>query len=115
MKIWIFQTGEPLPSDGADARPMRAMNVASALVNRGHNVVLWSSSFYHQEKRHRSRHYEKIQLSEELEVRLIPSCGYDRNIGPGRLLDHAQLALNLKKPSLRKNSSRCGICGLSSH
>jgi len=97
MKVWIFQTGEPLPSDGGAPRPMRAMNLASVLIERGHEVILWSSAFYHQEKRHRSRNFQQIILSRQLTVNLVPSAGYSRNIGPDRLYDHAVLALNLRK------------------
>lgn len=75
---------------------MRAMNLADTLVQRGHRVTLWSSAFFHQEKRHRSKKSLKLALSSLLEVRLIPSIGYTRNIGFGRLIDHAQLAINLR-------------------
>jgi len=95
--FWILQTGEPLHIDGDNARPMRAMNLSNALVDAGHKVVLWSSAFYHQEKRHRSLTQQNFTISDNLEIRLIPSCGYQKNIGFGRLIDHAQLALNLKK------------------
>jgi glycosyltransferase involved in cell wall biosynthesis len=95
MKVWILQTGEPLHIDVGNPRPMRAMNLANALVEAGHNVVLWSSAFYHQEKQHRSRDAARITISEHLEIRLIPSPGYMRNIGLGRLWDHAVLARNL--------------------
>lgn len=76
---------------------MRAMNLADALVTAGHHVILWSSGFYHQAKRHRSRHYRRIIIHERLEIRLIPSPGYTAHIGAGRLWDHALLALNLRK------------------
>jgi len=97
LTVWIFQTGEPLPIDEGLPRPMRAMNLSSALVNAGHKVVLWSAAFHHHEKRHRSNEFAKIKVNDKLEVRLIPSCGYQRNIGMGRLIDHAQLAYNLKQ------------------
>lgn len=97
MEIWIFQTGEPLHSDGGKPRPMRAMNLANKLVSKGHNVILWSSSFYHQEKKHRSADFEKIRVNSHLEIRLIPSPGYKRNISISRLFDHYILALNLYK------------------
>lgn len=97
ITAWIFQTGEPLHIDEGDPRPMRAMNLANALVGRGHRVVLWSSAFFHQEKRHRSKEYRVLQVSDQMEIRLIPSMGYERNIGLGRLADHAQLAINLKR------------------
>jgi len=79
------------------------MNLANALVAAGHNVVLWSTAFYHQEKRHRTRGAERMVISPQLEIRLIPSPGYRRNIGLGRLWDHAILAHNLLK--LLKNEA----------
>jgi glycosyltransferase involved in cell wall biosynthesis len=97
LLIWVFQTGEPLPIDGENVRPMRAINLCNALIQAGHKVVLWSSAFYHQEKHHRTSTAQSIRVSDNLEIRLIPSRGYKRNIGLGRLVDHAQLALNLKK------------------
>ncbi|MBU2622665.1 MAG: glycosyltransferase [Proteobacteria bacterium] len=97
MNIWLLQTGEPLHIDAGNPRPMRAMNLANSLVDAGHKVVLWSSAFYHQEKRHRSRGTQRIIVSPQLEIRLIPSPGYVNNIGPGRLWDHAVLARNLKR------------------
>lgn len=95
MNVWLLQTGEPLHIDAGNPRPMRAMNLANALAEAGHKVVLWSSAFYHQEKRHRSRSAQRIIVSPQLEIRLIPSPGYVRNIGLGRLWDHAVLARNL--------------------
>jgi glycosyltransferase involved in cell wall biosynthesis len=97
LNIWVLQTGEPLHSDSGNPRPMRAMNLVDALNSAGHKVVVWSSSFYHQEKRHRSRAYQKIVCSDKLEIRLIMSPGYDRNIGFGRLFDHWVLGWNLNR------------------
>jgi glycosyltransferase involved in cell wall biosynthesis len=97
LTIWLLQTGEPLHIDEGNPRPMRAMNLANALVASGHKVVLWSSIFYHQEKRHRVQGSDRIVVSPGLEIRLIKSPGYRRNIGLGRLWDHAVLARNLAK------------------
>lgn len=97
LLVWVFQTGEPLHIDGGNVRPMRAMNLSNALVRAGHRVVLWSSAFYHQEKRHRSTTAQIVKISGNIEIRLIPSRGYRRHIGVGRLIDHVQLAFNLKK------------------
>ena len=96
LLVWVLQTGEPLHIDSDLPRPMRAMNLSDMLVRAGHRVVLWSSVFHHQGKRHRSTPSERIRVSDRLEIRLIPSNGYTRNIGLGRLFDHAQLGLNLK-------------------
>lgn len=97
MKVWILQTGEPLHIDSAGLRPMRAMNLSNALIEQGHQVVLWSSDFDHFSKKHRTGKTTAIQVSENLEIRLISSCGYKSHVGLSRLFDHAQLAFNLKK------------------
>jgi glycosyltransferase involved in cell wall biosynthesis len=97
MNIWIFQTGEPLHLDGGNPRPMRAMCLANILNAQGHSVTIWSSAFFHQEKKHRSLEYKKIRCNELLEIRLIPSPGYNNNFDIKRLYDHFMLAINLKK------------------
>ena len=61
MRVWILQTGEPLHCDGGNPRPMRAMNLSNTLVALGHEVVLWSSAFFHQEKKHRSKKFKKFK------------------------------------------------------
>jgi glycosyltransferase involved in cell wall biosynthesis len=97
MLVWIFQSGEPLHVDLGNPRPMRAMNLSDKLVEAGHQVVVWSSAFNHQKKIHRTRRYKSFRVDNNLEIRLIPSCGYSKHIGFARLVDHLQMALNLKK------------------
>jgi glycosyltransferase involved in cell wall biosynthesis len=95
LVVWILQTGEPLHSDGGSVRPMRAMNLANKLIEKGHHVTIWSSAFYHQEKRHRSHQNKTVNVSENLTIKLIYSPGYSKNISLLRLLDHFIFAKNL--------------------
>ena len=97
MHIWILQTGEPLQIDSAGLRPMRAMNLSQALIEKGHSVTLWSSDFDHFAKKHRFGRMKVIKYSDNLEIRLISSRGYESNVGLSRLIDHAQLGFNLRK------------------
>jgi glycosyltransferase involved in cell wall biosynthesis len=97
MLFWIFQTGEPLPSDDGKPRPMRAINLSEALVKRGHRVEIWSSAFFHQERRHRVKKFTSLHLNDQLTIHLIPSCGYTKNLSIRRLADHAQLGFRLRK------------------
>ena len=90
MLVWILQTGEPLHIDNDNSRPMRAMNLSDKLVGSGHSVILWSSAFNHRIKKHRSKKYETHKVNDNLEIRLIPSYGYKKNISLARLLDHFQ-------------------------
>ena len=62
MNIWIFQTGEPLHIDKENSRPMRAMNLSNKLVDSGHKVILWSSSFNHQKKNTDQKNTAYIKL-----------------------------------------------------
>ena len=95
LEIWIFQTGEPLHCDAGNNRPMRAMNLADALLARGHRVVIWSADYDHFNKRFRNQVDLPIEVLPNLEIRLLPSSGYRRNIGMARLWDHALLGFNL--------------------
>jgi glycosyltransferase involved in cell wall biosynthesis len=97
MRVWIFQTGEPLQIDSAGSRPMRAVNLSNTLIEQGHDVVLWSSNFDHFSKTHRFKKGKEIQYSKNLKIKLIPSRGYNSNISISRLIDHIDLAFNLKK------------------
>tara|TARA_B100000242_G_scaffold294048_1_gene274412 strand:- start:3445 stop:4704 length:1260 start_codon:yes stop_codon:yes gene_type:complete len=97
MLVWIFQTGEPLHSDGEFARPMRAMNLANALISNGDEVVIWSSNFFHQKMKHRFKKKKSITFRKNLKINLIDSIGYKNHIGVKRMIDHAQLGLNLFK------------------
>lgn len=96
MRVWILQTGEPMPIGSLRERPMRAMNLAHALNLAGHEVVIWTSDFSHSKKQHHYGRDTKIRESELLELRLLHSRGYQRNIGLGRMLDHAQMAVRLR-------------------
>jgi glycosyltransferase involved in cell wall biosynthesis len=95
MSIWIFQTGEPIPSDDSSYRPMRAINLCNSLTERGSSVVLFTSSFFHQKRIHRSSCITQIVCSDKLTVVLIPSPGYKKNISIQRFFDHICLAFNL--------------------
>ena len=97
MNVWIFQTGEPLHIDNDNLRSMRAMNLANALLKKGHNVIIWSSGFNHVKKSQRDKVFKKIFINKKLEIRLIPSPGYKKNISIKRLFDHFMLGYSLKK------------------
>ncbi len=99
--FWIIQTGEPLHADLNNWRPMRAVNLADMLISRGHNVSLISSAFFHQEKVHRSFSNISHYHADNLATFLLPSPGYQRNIGFSRLFDHIILAVNFIRLSLR--------------
>ena len=71
MKVWIFQTGEFLPIDGKNIRPMRAMNLSEYFLKNGHSINLWSSDFSHQKKLHRNKKYTIIKLKKNFIISLV--------------------------------------------
>lgn len=95
MRVWIIQTGELLPYLHPEARPMRASNVVRALRDAGHEVVLWTSDFIHQSHEHLFGRNTILRPEPGIELRLIHSAGYSRNIGLGRVYDHTQFAKRL--------------------
>ena len=97
MKVWILQTGEPIPIDEGLPRPMRAINLTNKLILSGHKVVLFSSEFCHQTKLHRNPSLLNKPLPNGLETKLIQSPGYKQNLGIARLYDHFRLGKNLDK------------------
>jgi glycosyltransferase involved in cell wall biosynthesis len=111
MKIWILQTGEPIHIDSSGLRPMRAINLADALIEKGHQVVLWSSDFDHFTKKHRTGKNSIFEFSKGLEIRLIHSHGYKAHIGLARLFDHAQLAFNLKRELMNQTPPDIAFVG----
>tara|TARA_B100000886_G_C20426788_1_gene494541 strand:+ start:1857 stop:3125 length:1269 start_codon:yes stop_codon:yes gene_type:complete len=97
MKVWIIQTAEPIHIDKPGMRPMRAMNLADALVDSGHEVCIWTTGFLHSTKKHRTKRFVLETINNKLSIALIPSIGYKKNLGIRRVIDHIQLALNLRK------------------
>ena len=90
-RIWLVSVGEPLPVDGADARLFRIGLLHRELVGRGHDVLWWSSTFDHANKRHRFPHNHAVPLSARSELRMIHAPSYPRSTSPRRLLNHAVL------------------------
>ena len=95
--VWVIQTGEPVHTDHGIPRAMRGMAISDALVQRGQTVLFITTAFEHAGKSHRTRHVRRVFLPSGLGIMFVDSPGYKRNIGPGRLIDHAVLARRVKK------------------
>ena len=95
MNIFVLQTGEPLQCDKANRRAMRGINLTNAFVEKEHEVTFISSSFCHQDKKHRSNKLKTHHINKFLKIVLIPSPGYKKNISIKRLYDHFVLSINL--------------------
>lgn len=81
MLFWLIDPWDALPGElGYE----RGSQVANALAARGHRVLWWHSKFSHAEKVVRDR--DVVNISDRIEVRLLPAHSYESNVSYGRFL-----------------------------
>jgi glycosyltransferase involved in cell wall biosynthesis len=90
MIIWLINPYGPIP--GESWRDYSFSMMAEAFAVRGHDVVWWTSNFSHHFKRFRSKSCHDMHINEHFVVRLVPTTGYRKNIGFGRILRDAVFA-----------------------
>ncbi len=102
LNIWLVTIGEPLEKFEPDARPWRTALLARVLRDRGHDVLWWSSTFNHSNKRH---YVASISNYFYLGVRyiLLHGIAYKTNVSVARLINHFQLARTFSR--LAKNEA----------
>lgn len=83
MVIWLFNPNGPIP--GESWREYCFTSMGKALCAAGHEVIWWTSSFSHHFKSFRSDDWSDIEVGERFRIRLVPTSGYGRNIGVGRV------------------------------
>ena len=59
--------------------------IGEALASRGHQVWWWTANFSHAFKQFRSNDWRDIPVSDNFQVRLVPTSGYNKNISLGRV------------------------------
>src|SRR5580698_417619 len=102
MKIWIIETGEPLPIPiDPDTRPLRAGMLIDALCAAGHSVYWWATTFDHFHKRERFPVPQTIDVNPLLTIRLLHSRGYRHNVSLARLRHNRSIASHFAAEALR--------------
>ncbi len=94
MKVWLVTAAEPIPSDGV--RPMRFMGIAEQLLARGHEVMIWTTSFAHHAKRHRFPVDMTHRVRSNYTVSILRSWGYKKNISLSRFAAHWHFSRRLR-------------------
>lgn len=88
MKIWTTVMGQRLD----DADNTRSMLLSRYLIDRGHQVTMWTSAWDHIRKEWRQEWKANpsgpMRRPDGLEIRFMKGCGYTKNISPMRLIDH---------------------------
>ena len=88
MVVWIQNPFDNLPSEGY--RKQRYWLMCEAFARAGHQVVFWTSDFSHARKR--CRGLEGLGSLEGLDVRLIPTLPYPKNVCFARIQSHRAYA-----------------------
>lgn len=96
MKVLIFSAYDPIPSD--PAAPIRYARIAEEFMQRGHEVLYITSSFFHLTRRHRQqKHWYATHTPENMQLHMLKAKPYFRSAGLGRMKNHRQLALNMRR------------------
>lgn len=93
LHVWLVEINDSLPGIDGGQRPYRAGMLAEALLAHGHEVLWWSSTFNHQQKRQRSDKSVTVSPCDRLTIRMIYGPGYSRNRSVARLLHNRAVAL----------------------
>jgi glycosyltransferase involved in cell wall biosynthesis len=91
MRIWLLKDGETLPVVPG-ARKLRTWMLADALLERGHEVVWWSSTFSHLQKQLLYTSDQTIIIRTGFELRLLHAGRYQKNVSFQRYRHHRRLA-----------------------
>jgi len=93
MRVWLLQRAEPTPHDDEGSqRLLRTGTVASMLAQRGHEVLWWTSTFDHYNRRHRYENDTRVEVAGAFSIQYLRGCGYRRNVSLSRLRDNHEVA-----------------------
>lgn len=99
MVVWIVNPFDNLPLEGF--RAQRYWLMAKAFAASGDRVVYWTSDFSHAEKR--KRRIVKDNAESSIELKMLPTKPYPKNICFKRIFSHLKLARDWRKAAEEKN------------
>jgi glycosyltransferase involved in cell wall biosynthesis len=110
MIIWLLNVGENMPIDGNNPRLLRCGILANHLLERGHKIIWWTSTFDHYNRIQRFKSDRDINISEMYKIKFLHGTGYKKNISLMRLLDHYILGVKFRKYSKLETKPDIIIC-----
>jgi len=96
MRIWLVQTGEPIPIKKG-VRKMRTALLADVLVARGHDIVWWTSAFDHVSKKFISDKDAEFNISPRYVIKTLFGVPYKRHISINRYRNYHTIASKFSK------------------
>lgn len=107
MHFWLVNSAEPTPVDQGDWRLRRMGILADLMVNAGHEVTWWNSTFFHASKSERFQTDTTVEVSDRYRVRFLHAPPYRKNVSLQRIKNHRilgrkfrQQATTLPEPDL---------------
>jgi len=110
MQFWLITIGEPLPVDGDNVRLYRTGLLANLLVEKGHNVLWWTSTYDHFKKKHRFFKDSVINVNDNLRIKLLYSIKYKRNVSLRRIINHYIIAHKFLRSAAHETKPDIILC-----
>ena len=104
MRIWLITVGEPLPLIGSTSQLWRTGVLAETLRGRGHNVIWWTSTVDHFNKRFYYEDNRRVEVDSGLEIQFLHGRMYRKNVSVARLLNHLEIARQFRRLSEREST-----------
>lgn len=103
IKVWLVNEGENLPGDDNNPRLQRMGLLAYEVEKLGAKVTWWQSTYNHYQKKFRCLEDKDVQLTENLELKMLHSCGYAKNVSVKRLFHEFGTARKFYKIALEED------------
>lgn len=111
MDIWIVQVGEPISFADGGSRPFRAEMLTTRLVERGHSVTIWTSTFDHLRKTFRFCDQREVVVSSQLRyIFLEAKARYRKSLSWANRQHNQQLANAFEKLAPREQLPDFVLC-----
>ena len=97
MRIWLIQRSEPTPHDNDGKQRLMMMGILSnQLSKKGHEVVWWTSTFDHYNRKHRFKEDQEVSVNDKYLIKYLKGCGYKKNVSLSRIIDNNLVAKKFK-------------------
>jgi len=112
MRIWLITVGEPLPIDEGSARLLRTGILAQILADKGHEVLWWTSTFDHFQKRQRFSRDTLVSVSDRYRLWLMHAAGYRKDVSLLRIWNHYMLGRKFRALAGNEPTPDVIVCSL---
>ena len=109
MLVWLLKHGETLPVQD-DVPKMRSWNLSESLVNSGHEVIWWCSTFSHQKKKLLYKENKTIKINNNFYLNLINAGSYKKNLSLKRIFHHLIMAYKFRNWSKKSKKPDIIVC-----